>query len=180
MTIWIALLRGINVGGRNIVPMAALRAAFEALGAADVTSYIQSGNIVFRGPADAADAWPARLAAALQAEFDVAPDILMLPRDTLADAVAANPFTQAEADPKSLHLFVLAAPPPAPDLAAIGEIATANERTHLAGRFFYLHAPDGIGRSRLAARAEALLGVPATARNWRTVTKLLDLARALD
>jgi uncharacterized protein (DUF1697 family) len=90
--------------------------------------------------------------------------------------VAGNPFPRAVADPGRLHLFFLAATPKHPDLESLETLRARSERFELKGPIFYLHTPDGFGTSRLAGRAERLLGVEATARNWRTVTTLLEMA----
>ena len=90
--------------------------------------------------------------------------------------VRSNPFPEAESEPKTLHLYFLFSPPERPDLDALERIKGDRERFVLSEGVFYLHAPDGIGRSRLAANAEKLLGVPATARNWRTIRKVMDMA----
>jgi len=102
--------------------------------------------------------------------------VLVLESEEFEKAVRSNPFPEAESEPKSLHAYFLATPPERPDLEALEGIKGDRERFVLGDRVFYLHAPDGIGRSRLAARAEKLLGVPATARNWRTVRKVKDMA----
>jgi uncharacterized protein (DUF1697 family) len=176
VTTYIALLRGINVGGNTRLPMNELKALFETCGCADVQTYIQSGNVVLR----AATADPVRLArqlaAAISTKYHFAPAVLMLTRRELERAAAQNPFTEAEPDPKSLHVFFLEQRPKKPDLKGMELLKSPTERFILKGTAFYLHAPDGIGRSKLAARAERLLGVAATARNWRTVTTLLEMA----
>jgi uncharacterized protein (DUF1697 family) len=94
----------------------------------------------------------------------------------LEGAVRSNPFPEAESDPSTLHLYFLAASPENPDLEGLEEIKDDRERFFLGDDVFYLHAPDGVGRSKLAANAERLLGVPATARNWRTVRKVMEMA----
>ncbi|HUF90702.1 MAG TPA: DUF1697 domain-containing protein, partial [Gemmatimonadota bacterium] len=103
------------------------------------------------------------------------PRVLLLGGDRLLEAIEANPFPEADAEPRSLHLFFLAEPPPSPDLESLAEVAVASERFHLERDVFYLHAPEGFGRSKLAARVERYLGVAATARNWRTVRKLQEM-----
>ncbi len=90
----------------------------------------------------------------------------------------SNPFPEAEAEPKTLHLFFLASAPEAADIESLTEAKSPSERFHLTDHVFYLHAPDGIGRSKLAANAEKYLGVAITARNWRTVQKLREMAEA--
>ena len=101
--------------------------------------------------------------------------MLVLPAKELEAAVAKNPFPQV-AEEKHLHLFFLYTKPRHPDLDALADLAQGKEEFRLAGRVFYLHAPDGIARSKLAAGAEKRLGVEATARNLRTARKLVELA----
>ena len=93
----------------------------------------------------------------------------------LKTSVESNPFPQAADDPKTLHLYFLAELPRSPDLDAITGIQADSERFSLLGTVSYLHAPDGIGRSQLAWKVEKLIGIDATARNWRTVNKVLEL-----
>ena len=94
------------------------------------------------------------------------------------NAIESNPFPEAEAEPKTLHLFFLSSAASAADVVSISERKSRSERYQLTDRVFYLHAPDGIGRSKLAANVEKLLGVTVTARNWRTVQKLRKMAEA--
>jgi len=170
-------LRGINVGGANRLPMAELRDELEGLGMASVRTYIQSGNVVFDAPdADTAEALAGRIGVTIEARHGFRPRVLVLSAMRFREAMEANPFTEGEAEPQTLHLFFLAGPPDEIDLPAFRAAASPTERFLLGDRVFYLHAPDGIGRSKLAARAEALLGVPATARNWRTVTRVWEMA----
>ena len=109
--------------------------------------------------------------------FHFAPYVLLMTVNSLKSALAANPFSSAEEIPKTLHLYFLSATPTAADLDGLKQIKSASENFELIGKVFYLHAPDGIGRSKLAARAEKLLGVTATGRNWRTAQKMLGLAK---
>ncbi len=176
MSTWIALFRGINVGGRNVVPMKELVHDLRSLGLEDVRTYIQSGNAVFRAADGDAAELGATIAVKVEESHGFRPQVLVLSAGELEDAIRSNPFPEAEAEPKTLHLFFLASPPPAPDLDALAAIRSPSERFELTDRVFYLHAPDGIGRSKLAAKAERLLGVAVTARNWRTVGKLLEMA----
>ena len=90
--------------------------------------------------------------------------------------MAENPFPEAETDPASLHLGFLAAKPQNLDLQKLASLKRDSERFHLSDGVFYLHAPEGVGRSKLAAGAEKLLGVPMTDRNWRTVCKVMEMA----
>lgn len=175
----IVLLRGVNVGSNRKLPMKELREILEGLGLEDVETYIQSGNAVARVAAGASPALAEDVAGAIEERRGFRPRVLVLGADRLLEAIEANPFPGADAEPTSLHLFFLAEPPRNPDLDALAEVATASERFRLDRDVFYLHAPEGFGRSKLAASAEKLLGVPATARNWRTVRKLRDMVEGL-
>lgn len=175
MSTYIALFRGINVGGRNILPMRELVSDLESLDCEDVRTYIQSGNAVFRYSRKSAASLGAKIAKKIEDRHGFRPQVVILDARQLHKAIASNPFPDGEADPKTLHLFFLASPPPAQKLSALNKAKSSTERIHLAGQVFYLHAPDGIGRSKLAAKIEKLLGVPATARNWRTVVKLAEM-----
>jgi uncharacterized protein (DUF1697 family) len=175
MSTWVAFLRGIGGGIRPML-MKDLQAAVAGLGLSDVRTYIQSGNVVFRRSRATAAKLEAQIARAIEDKFGFESKVMVLSARDLARAAADNPFAQAGDEPKSVHLFFLAQRPRQPDLAAMKRLKTASETFVLTGRVLYLHTPDGFGESRLAARIEKLLGVPATARNWRTVTKMLELA----
>lgn len=185
----LALLRGINVGGHGRLPMPQLREIAESLGHTEVATYIQSGNLVFT-PADPS-AVPAALAMrledAIEATAGLRPPVVVLTCDLLARAVEANPFPD-EADPKRLHaVFFATAPGPgsASFVRDAEEAATAKgsrDRARYVDDVLYLHTPDGLGRSELAARLSRAKGPltttgAGTARNWATVTKLLGLCR---
>ena len=176
MGTWIALLRGINVGGRNMLPMKRLAALLEAAGCAGVRTYIQSGNVVFAHPARGTARLEKLIADVIKSEFGFSPQVMVLSAAELAAAAEANPWLEANDAPTSLHVYFLASEPAAPDLAAMKAIKRNNECFVLRGRVFYLFALDGVGQSKLAERAERLLGVAATARNWRTVTTLVEMA----
>jgi len=170
----VCLFRGINVGGAHIVPMKELRALLEELGCEEVRTYIQSGNAVFRhrsGPKPLAK----KIRAAVARAFGFEPGVLVLSAAELARVAEENPFPEAAAEPKSLHLSFLTERPKEPDLKLLEELRADDEAYHLSDSVFYLHAPSGIARSKLAGRVERALGVSATSRNWRTVTKLLEL-----
>jgi uncharacterized protein (DUF1697 family) len=175
VTTCIALLRGINVGGNCSLPMKQLVAIMEDLGATNVRTYIQSGNAVF----ETTEADPSQLAQRLSAEIGkrrgFAPRVLVLNLAALKEAKACNPFPEAESEGSTLHLGFLESRPTKPDLEKIEKLRKETERFRLDGQLFYLHAPEGVGRSRLAASAEKLLGVPMTDRNWRTVCKLVEM-----
>lgn len=187
MATHIALLRGINLGGRNRVAMADLRALVAGLGHTGVSTYIQSGNVLFTAPAGAPEpaGIAAEMSAAIAAELGVTAPVVVLTRAELADAVAANPFPEVD-DHKCLHA-VFRAGPADDDLrrriaAAVDDAAAKGSRDRAIplGRTLYVHTPDGFGRSDLAAAltritASARAGT-GTARNWATTLKLLDLS----
>jgi uncharacterized protein (DUF1697 family) len=176
MNTYIALFRGINVGGRNILPMALLIPLLEGLGCQNVSTYIQSGNAVFRHEENNLQRLSGEIRAAIRARHEIDPDVLLLTVVRLERAMRSNPFPDAETEPSKLHLFFLASVPEHPDLDVIESIRATSERFAVKGDVAYLHAPDGIGRSRLAARLEKALGVSGTGRNWRSVCKILDMA----
>jgi uncharacterized protein (DUF1697 family) len=189
----VALLRGINVGGHNKVPMAELRQVVASLGHADVATYIQSGNVVFSaaqaGAAGIADttALAEALEQAIAAAFGVSVRVVVVSRDELEQVMRDNPYPD-EPNPKAVHAVFLSAKP-GPEVA--DRVADAHRRAEqkqpgsrdtaqVIGRTIFLHTPDGFGRSELAAqivqgsrgKSDDLVG---TARNWATVTKLLAM-----
>jgi uncharacterized protein (DUF1697 family) len=174
---YIALFRGINVGGSHMLPMKDLKVVLEQNDCLDVRTYIQSGNVIFRSAVADVERLAKRVTGAVSKSHGFEPRVLVLTRTELAKAAAGNPFSEAHENPQSVHLFFLAEPPRKPDLKACEALRANTERFVLKGNVFYLHTPDGFGRSKLAARAERLLGVAATARNWRTVTTLLDMSK---
>lgn len=170
MSVSVLLLRGINVGGRNALPMAELRVLLEGLGAEDIATYIQSGNAVFRGEVTAES-----VADGIEAAKGFRPQALVMSRDRLAKVMAANPFPEeGAADGKSVHVWFFEGNPKALEDETLA-LATPSERVEVTGEAAYLHGPDGIGRSKLAATLEKALGLPATARNWRTVMAIAKL-----
>ncbi len=175
MATWIALLRGINVGGKHIVPMAELRERLESIGLECVRTYIQSGNVVFELKARSAAALAKKIAGCIEEHHGFRPDVLVLTAGDLAAAMEANPFPEATAEPSTLHLSFLTESATDADREAMAELQSATERFELTDAVFYMHAPDGIGRSKLAAKVERCLGVAATGRNWRTVEKLASM-----
>ncbi len=178
MKTWIALLRGINVGGNNILPMVELRANLSALGFTNVKTYIQSGNVVFESSAGSASSIADKMSNCIEESHGFRPRVLVLELDDLLAAVEANPFPEGIDEPKTLHFSFLAEPAVNADRTTMDELKSPTERYQLTEHVFYLHAPDGIGRSKLATKVEKLLGVAATARNYRTVVKLVAMAGA--
>ena len=176
MKTWISLLRGINVGGKNVLPMKDLRAILADLGYQAVQTYIQSGNCVFQSSLTEPKAISTQIAEAIDQQFGFQPDVMTLSKSDLEEAIQANPFAEKADDPKGVHFFFLSQPAVEVDVGALEELCKPSERFELTEKVFYLHAPEGIGRSKLAAQAERKLGVSATARNLRTVLKIMELA----
>lgn len=177
MTVKIALLRGINVGGKNSVPMQELRELLEELGCRDVSTYIQSGNVVFRSD-ESESSLSLQITSEIQRCFGFEPFVLILEADTFKAITDANPYANDDIDPKFLHVNFLASKAVDPDIDRMRELQSKTEQFTLTDHALYFKAPDGIGRSKFAAGAEKLLGVPATGRNWKTVCKLLDMVSA--
>lgn len=174
-TAWLALLRGINVVGKNIVPMKALAGALESAGLRSVRTYIQSGNVVFRSSSGDPDALAKKIARLVARKFACTPMTLVISKAQLAAAIRGNPFPDAQHNHKLLHIYFLAARPKSPDLEALSRLDAGREAFALKDRVFYLWTPDGFADSVLQSRVERCLGVAATARNWRTVNELLKL-----
>ncbi len=175
MQTWIALLRGVNVGGHRKLPMADLRAALAAEGLADVATYIQSGNLIFTAGGEAG-ALAERIASVIARAFGFETDVLVFPAERLAAGLVANPFPEAEDDPARLYIHFPFGEIAPLDEAGLAALASRGERFALVGGLFYLHAPEGVGRSDLAARLERFINVPTTARNLRSCRKMLELA----
>ena len=184
----VALLRGINVGGNNKVAMAGLRDVVASLGHADVSTYIQSGNVLFtahNGGAQDATALAADLERAITEAFGLKLRVVVLSRAELAQVISDNPY-QAEPNPKYVHAMFFPAEPgqEVRESVAAAEQQAADkggrDEATVVGRTLFLHTPDGYGRSELATRLARSRGAVAdgTARNWATVTKLLALCDA--
>ena len=174
----IALIRGINVGGNNPLPMASLRALCENCGLADIRTYIQSGNIVFTAPARQIVAAARTLENAIESAHGFRPGIITRSLDEWHAAIADSPFaSRGGIDPAKLHIMFLASKPAAPAAKALAGVKRGEEELHLIGRELHLYFPDGVGKSKLSmAAVEKALATPGTARNWNTILKLRELA----
>jgi len=171
MNEYIILLRGVNVGGKNLLPMKTLKVLLESHGYQNVRTYIQSGNIALQAENNPQN----ELGPLIQAEFGFTPKSLVLSENEFKLSVANNPYPEFEG--KTVH-FYFCKDTPVADFEKLEALATEEENFKLLGKVFYLHAPNGIGRSRLAAGVEACLGVPATGRNLNTINKLKELLKS--
>jgi uncharacterized protein (DUF1697 family) len=180
MKTFIALFRGINVGGRNSLPMKELVSLLEDLGCRSVKTYIQSGNAVFESKEKDASRLSNKIRVEIKKCRGFEPYVLLLGSEEMEKAIAGNPFPETESEPKFLHIGFLASTPTNPDLKALKDLKKESERFLLRDRVFYLYAPEGVGRSKLAASTEKLLGVSMTDRNWQTVCKIRDMVKELN
>ncbi len=177
MDTYIALFRGINVGGNNRLPMAELIDVLEDLGLSSIKTYIQSGNVVFQGKDINCVNLSQKISAAIEKRCGFVVPVLILDVNELENAIALNPFPEANAEPNTLHFFFLSSLPAKPNLAALESVKKDNEQFRLIDKVFYLYAPEGVGRSKLAMKVEKALGVAVTARNWRTVSKIMEMVK---
>ncbi|MDT0381262.1 DUF1697 domain-containing protein [Streptomyces sp. DSM 42041] len=176
-TTYVALLRGINVGGRRKVPMAELRELIDGLGWTGVRTHLQSGNAVFTVPPEGSGPPPReRLERAIADHFGFDVPCLLRTGRELRDVVSACPFPAADLDPAKLLVLFVEETPAAGHFAGVDAAAYAPDEFRHIGRAVYCWFPDGMGRSRLPAALEAVRPkLTATGRNWRTVTKLVEM-----
>ncbi|MFJ3232007.1 DUF1697 domain-containing protein [Streptomyces sp. NPDC086787] len=178
MTMYAALLRGINVGGRKKVPMAELRGLIEGLGHDRVRTHLQSGQAVFTARDGDEESLAAELAAAVEEHFGFPVDVIVRDHAYLRAVADSCPFPAATLEARQLHVTYFSAPVDADRFASVDRAAHLPEEFRLGDRALYLYAPDGLGRSKLAellARPRFTKGVIATTRNWNTVVRLVEL-----
>jgi len=174
--VYAAFLRGINVGGKNKLPMKDLAAMFTAAGCSDVRTYIQSGNVVFRAGASLAARLPAIVSAEIASKFGLAVPLVLRTLPQMIAVVASNPFLKRGAAPEQLHVVFLADTPTADLVTLLDPDRSPPDSFHAAGAEIYLHLPNGAGNSKLTnAYFDSKLRTMGTARNWRTVNTLLEM-----
>ena len=172
--VYVALLRGINVGGKTKIAMPELRDTCASLGCEDVVTYIQSGNVVLKSKLGA-DKLRSALEEAIADKFGFNPAVMIRTAKEMAAVVDRNPYP--DADDKTLHVGFLHAAPNAATKKCLAAIDCAPEELTAAGRDLYLHLPNGMGRAALPVQMERCLRpTRVTVRNWRTVTKLVELS----
>ena len=177
---YVALLRGINVGGKNKLPMAALSAMFVEAGCGDVKTLIQSGNVVFSAPPALASTIAAQVTQAIADGFGLAIPLVIRTAEDLAAVSRDNPFLQAGEDPEKLHVGFLADTPAEAAIASLDPARSAPDRFLVRGREVYLHLPNGVARSKLTnAYFDGRLQTVTTIRNWRTVLALVEMCCAV-
>ncbi len=179
MNTYVALLRGINVGGHKSVGMEDLRAMLRDLGHAEVETYLRSGNAIFASPRQDATALEGEIEAQVENQLGLDVKVLLRTPSELAGVVAANPFPAATAEPSKLHVAFVSAMPGAARLAGMDPAQFEPDELRPGDGVIYLWYPNGAGRSKLTNDLiERRFGVTSTSRNWNTVTKLLERASA--
>ena len=173
----VALLRGVNVGGKNPLPMKELAAIFVAAGCTNVRTYIQSGNVVCGAGPTIAKKLPALITREIEAHAGHRLPIVMRSAAELREAVNSNPYLTEGAETSALHLGFLADVPHPSRVAALDPKRSPPDRFHVHGREIYFHLPTGIGKSKLtSAYFDSKLATTLTVRNWRTVLMLLEMS----
>jgi uncharacterized protein (DUF1697 family) len=167
---YIILLRGVNVGGKNLLPMKELKALLVKGGFENVKTYIQSGNIVLKSAKNP----ESEVVSLIHTKFGFTPEVLILSKNEFESSVSINPYQECEG--KLVHLYFCKEPPKI-NTTKLRGLASETESYELIGNVFYLHAPDGIGRSKLVASIEACLGVAASGRNLNTINRLREMVR---
>lgn len=169
-------MRGINVGGRNLLPMPELARIFERAGCSRVRTYIQSGNVVFAASAACIKSVPSAIAAAVGERYGFEPSVVLRSAHELKRVVAANPFKGEALDPRLLHVGFLADKPPAANVARLDPSRAPSDRFVVRSKEIYVNYALGAGKSKLTgAYIDRVLGTSSTFRNWNTVLKLLEM-----
>jgi len=173
---YVALLRGINVTGNNMISMEELRAVFESLGFSRVTSYINSGNLAFDVRAAAEPSLIAKIEKGIKEHFSTSVQVMVRPQKDIASILANNPFDGEFESHKEMHVLFLKEEMPTAKVDIVLAAVPEMERCVFRGREIYCHLPMGVAESLLGrGLVERKAKVPVTARNWRTVQKLADL-----
>lgn len=174
---YVALLRGINVGGKNSLPMKALVAIVEGAGGREVRTYVQSGNVVLTATPAIAKKLPALVQDAIAERLGLRVPVVIRTAEAIAAVARDNPFLARGDDPDGLHVAFLAQMPAPDRVAALDPARSPPDELAVRGSEIYLRCPDGIGRSKLTVDwLDRQLATTSTIRNWRTVLALADLA----
>lgn len=175
---YVCLIRGINVGGRNIVKMDRLRKAFEALDFEDVTTYVQSGNVIFKTGERTPQALSTKIEKMIFDDFGFSVSVIVRTQDEINEALERNPFLKEKGiDVSKLHVTFLPHAPEKAAIKALAALAVPPEQLRCSGSTIYLHCPNGYGKSKLANNIlEKVLAMKATTRNWNTVNMLREMS----
>jgi uncharacterized protein (DUF1697 family) len=176
MSRFLALLRGVNVGGKNALPMKDLAAMFVDSGCTQVKTYIQSGNVVFRAGSRVASKISVTIANQIADRFGLIVPVVVRTDAELRDVIQNNPFLKAGEREDTMHVYFLADSPNAELVSKLDPKRSDIDRFSVRNREIYLHLPNGMGRSKLTnAYFDSKLKTVSTARNWRTVLKLYEM-----
>ena len=181
MPVLICLLRGVNVGGHNKIKMDDLRALCVALKFANVQTHLQSGNVVFRTDERNLPTLSDKIESAIERKWGFRPEVLLRTIPEMREVVARNPLAKRKGiEPGKFAVAFLEDEPTAVMRNALLDMDIAPEELHVIGRHLYIYFPNGQARPRLSwSRVAKILNTPTTARNWNTVTKLIELAESL-
>jgi uncharacterized protein (DUF1697 family) len=181
MRVAISMLRGVNVGGHNKIKMDALRSLYESLGLRDPQTHVQSGNVIFRTEERELALLAQRIEGAIEGRFGFRPAVILRTASELRDVIAKSPFAKRRGlDPSKLLVTFLASDPGPEVRDKILSIKAAPEELRIDGRELYVYFPAGIGRSNLPPVLDRTLKIPATRRNWTSITKMLEIAQSLE
>jgi len=181
MTVYVSMLRAVNVGGRSRIKMETLRQAYESLGLTDVRTLLQSGNVVFRTGLKDRQQLVKRIVQEIERRLELEVEVILRTAAEIATIVERGPVLSPRADPSKLLVMFLSGVPDAAAQAALLKAHKGPEMIELRGPEIYLYYPEGVGRSKLSgAVIENKLRTSGTARNWSTLAKLLEAARAID
>jgi len=182
MPVVISMLRGVNLGPHNRIKMDALRALYVSLKFEDPRTYIQSGNVIFRTKEKKTAILAKKIQGAIERTLGCCPEVILRTTDELRSAVAASPFaSRRDLEPAKLLVTFLAGEPGPEARASLARLKHHPEELHLVGRELYIYFPDGAGKSKLPwSQVEKLLKTTGTARNWNSVTKMLEIAEAME
>lgn len=172
----VALLRGINVGGKNKLPMRDLTSIFTQAGCQNVQTYIQSGNVLFDAPDRVVDSLAGVVAAGIERQFGYATPVVIRNAGQVAKVVADNPFLRSGIEDDTLHVIILADAPEQRLIERLDPERSPGDAFVVSGQEIYVHLPNGVARSKLTVTYfDAKLATIGTQRNWRTMTKLVEL-----
>ena len=181
MTVYISMLRAVNVGGGSIIKMDALKSVYESFGLADVRTLLQSGNVLFRSRIRDRDQLVRRIQQEIERRFQRQIEVVLRTLIELESIFERSPILSPRADMSKLVVMFLAGVPDAKSQQRLLKWHQGREMLEIRGPEVYLYYPDGIGRSKLSSAViENQLGVSGTARNWNTLTKLLETGRAIE
>jgi uncharacterized protein (DUF1697 family) len=182
MPVIISLLRGVNVGGHNLIKMDALRTLYDSLKLGDAKTYLQSGNVIFTTGARTLAGLPKRIENAIEGTFGFRPSVIHRTASELRDAIARNPFAARPGiEPSRLTVTFLVGDPSPEVREKVLAMKTDPEELRMDGRELFIYFPNGMARPKIPmAQIERSLKVPTTSRNWNTVTKLLEIADAIE